>query len=301
MHLFVAASEMKPLTLILTTVRDEPRFDWFLDSLFRQTIPPNDIQVIIVDLFASKRHIESGWIHHVEPKPNVWQGSQRLTKEDWWAKSNALNTGLAMAQGEWIACCDDRCVLAPTWLEAVRDAMEGQYAVTGAYEKWDNLNVRDGVVVGGSKMTGMDQRLGNSQEIRKCPGNHFFGCSNALPLDWALEINGWDESCDGMAYEDTAFGMMLANNNRPIYYDPRMRVIQDRTPELSGPVMKREDKGISPHDKSHAWVRRSEKATRATHDINLMELRELYRNGKPWPDAPKDWVDWYDGQNIKDM
>lgn len=292
---------MKSLTIILTTARKEPKFDWFLDSLMRQTIPPNDVYVVIVDLFAEGRRIEADWIRHVEPKPNIWQGKHRLTKENWWAKSNALNTGLAMASTDWIACVDDRSVLEPRWLEAVRDAMKGDYVVAGAYEKWSGLKVEHGAVRGGENCIGTDPRANSSMETHRCPGNHFFGCSNALPRLWAMEINGWDESCDGMAYEDTAFGLMLANNNRPIFYDQRMKVIQDRTPGESGPDMRREDKGRSPNDKSHAWVERTKRAMAATHDVSLPYLRELYANCRPWPDAPKEWHDWYDGQSIRDM
>ena len=79
-----------------------------------------------------------------------------------------------------------------------------------------------------------------------------FGCTFALPLEWALQMNGFEEGCDGLSMEDVIFGLMLKNNGFRIDYDPQMRMIEDRTEgEISAGhgvgrrFEARQDKGVS--------------------------------------------------------
>src|SRR5512138_129803 len=111
------------LTIGLITSRTRPMLKWFFDSLRPQIKPEDNIRVIVVDLFADdpKRRTavanSAGSIPftHVEPKPNYYQGKHRLTKDQWWAASSARNTVFALCRTDWVACCDDRCVLLPNW------------------------------------------------------------------------------------------------------------------------------------------------------------------------------------------
>jgi glycosyltransferase involved in cell wall biosynthesis len=56
----------------------------------------------------------------VPPKPTIWQGQHRVTKVNWWATSNARNTGIVLADHDYIVFCDDRSRLGPRWIDAVR-------------------------------------------------------------------------------------------------------------------------------------------------------------------------------------
>jgi len=88
----------KSLQISYVTARDEPRIDWFLESLKRQLIPGDLVDVVIVDLFQSTRVLtvpEGLFVRHIEPKPTIWQGKHRITKDNWWAKSNAPITSRA--------------------------------------------------------------------------------------------------------------------------------------------------------------------------------------------------------------
>ena len=295
---------MKPLTIIQITARDEPEIGWFLDSLIPQINGP--VRVIVVSTKAT--HAKTNLFKIISPKPNVWQGACRLTREDWWGISNARNTGLCLCKTEWIAFLDDRCVVAPAWISAVEDAMKGNYVLCGPYQKRTGMTVENGVIKHAGIITGEDSRLAYIRQHWKalsnpypCGGEWTFGATLALPTEWALAVNGFEELCDGLGSEDTLFGTMLANNGYPIKYDTRFGVVEDRTPERSGPVMRRTDKGVSPNDKSHKILEVWKGAKRTKHQWDLRQVRADVLAGKPFPIPTGPETDWYDGQPLSEM
>lgn len=295
---------MKSLTIAYITAREKPRFDWTFAGIVEQCGQKSLPEIIVVNTCDIAPQLE--WdklvfspMKEVRPKPTPWQGECRQTKSDYFAVANARNTAFALCRTEWVAFLDDRCVLMPGWLDAIKRAMEGEYAVCGAYEKRHGMVVENGQIVEPGMVTGRDHR--ERHGYGPCNGGWWFGCTNALPLEWALQVNGYDESCDGMGYEDTPFGMMLQNSGYPIRYDPAMKVIQDRTPELSGPTMLRVDKGVSPNDKSHAMVARLKGRKESTNPYSLRDLRERMLAGGSWPHPEPNQTDWYDGQLLSEM
>lgn len=306
---------MKSLTIVYITSREQPEWDWFLFSLRPQLNKGDKIRIIFVtsqlDVMDKDERIQVMGISPsyadvlctvARPKPTIWQGAHRLTKEDWWAASNARNTGICLCETEWISFLDDRCVLLPGWLDAIRRAMSHGYAVCGTYEKRTAMTVENGLIKNSGIIIGEDKGRDNSQApLVKAAGEWWFGCTNALPLDWALQINGYDETCDGLSMEDVIFGLMLQNNGFPIYLDKRMKMIEDRTPEAIGKAMRREDKGISPNDKSHALLAMLRQSKRAMHQWDLRSLRDERLSGNPWPIPVGPERDWYDGQLISEF
>jgi hypothetical protein len=298
------------LTLAFITAREKPMLNWFFDSLGPQ-LKGEGVKIIVVDRLAPYpfETVEHPLPHRrVQVKPNIWQGPSRITKQEWWAASAARNTSICLCETEWIACVDDRCVLSPTWLEAVKAAMAGNYAVLGAYEKRINMVVNDGVIVtdggGGSILSGEDHRLKQHSKLEpvRCPGQWLYGCNFALPLEWALTVNGFEEMLDGQGAEDTMFGIMLQNNGYPLKFDPRMKMTEDRTPSELGTGMRREDKGVSPNDKSHAALARFGRLKRTEHPWDLREIRKTMLAGGQWPSVeafPKN--DWWDGTPISEF
>lgn len=307
------------LTCAYITSRLDCHIEWFFDSLRRQLKAGDKISVIVVDFYAELAGRKETFrtlakelpLVHVEPKPTIWQGKHRITSEDWWAMSNATNTAFCLCRDRWIACLDDRSVLLPGWLLAVRRAIRAGYGVCGSYEKVHNLIVENGEVKNYTEPrdttgnpTGKDSRLPNLlhtqlNDALVCPGEWFFGCSFALPMEWIFAVNGTDETCDGISMQDCIFGLQLKNNGFPLCFDPRMKIIEDRTPDQLGRVMRREDKGVSPNDKSHAMLAmlRDEKRTRHDWDLKSISLKLL--EGEPWPiPEAKKYVDWYDGEEI---
>lgn len=304
------------LTVAYVTARQEPNFQWFFDSLHNQVDEGKDkLKIIIVDFLAAKRNKDAyetyGMpVQWVEPKPTIWQGKHRITKEDWWAMSNARNTAFCLCETEWIAFLDDRCVLLPSWLEAVEKAMRENYIVVGSYEKRSKMVVERGFIKGFEKLIGQDQRVKQApQGMKNCQHNWFFGCTFALPLDVALAINGFEEGCDGLSMEDSIFGLNLRNAGYNITFDPNMRMIEDRTEgetasgHSMGGVMKRTDKGVSPKDKSHAALKRfgTRKRTEFTPDLTFIRQHpELLSIPEPCPEGYVA-TDWYDNQPITEM
>jgi GT2 family glycosyltransferase len=318
------------ITISYITSRPEPRFDWFFDSLNAQLKPEDDIEIVIID-FQDQRLKEGDTNHRKKypfapsppsnirrpeltwtaPKPTVWQGLHRLPADNWWAAANARNTALCLARGDWWACVDDRCVLQPGWMDALRDAVKGNYAVIGPYQKRTGVTVENGVIKHGGIVTGEDNRLdyvSNHLKMHQhlgnpysAPGEWFYGCSFALPVEWALKVNGFDETCDSSSGEDYIFGLMLQNNGFELRFDTRMMVVEDRTPEFIGPPMYRKDKGKSPNDKSHALLAKLGGQKRAQHPWDIRAIRTNMLKGGAWPKADWPVTDWYDRQPVKDF
>ena len=305
-----------PLAVCYITSRQEPRIEWFFDSLRNENT--NVTQIIVVDLFADQygrkeyfRKLAGREIDHVLPKPSVWQGVHRLTKDHWWAASNARNTALCLARTDYVAYVDDRCVLMPGYLTHIKESIMRGRAIFGSYQKRIGMKVENGVIV----KDGISEGIVDGSDTREayltqnqipapfeCPGAWSFGCNLAFPLEWALEINGWDETCDGAGFEDPFFGIMLQNSGKKaLFYEPRMKVIQDRTSKECYPVIKKTDKGISPNDKSHAMLDRLKAKKRATHSWDLRAIRESVLRGEPFPIPTGPTHDWYDGQPLAEM
>lgn len=313
------------------TARKEPRFDWFFHSLRGQLKHSDDLEIIIIDFFAQpcdgwtkddveerrkKIDAESNGINNFiplywgPPKPTVWQGPNRLPKENWWAASNARNSVLCEVRGEWWAQLDDRCVLQPHWMKAVRAAMAGNYAACGPYEKRTGVTVEHGYIKNGGIVTGQDSRweyvyknyLPKGMKTPfSCPGEWWYSCSTVLPTEWALRVNGYDETCDSSGGEDSIFGLMLQNNGYPIYYDSRLAIVEDRSDDAMAEPMVRRDKGQSPNDKSHALLAKLRGQRRAQHPWDVRQMRADHQRGGPWPTSIWPAIDWYDGQPVKEM
>lgn len=308
------------------TSRKHCEFKWFLDSLHRQVKPGDALEVIVVDFYAqpcddwTTEDVKRRWdevqeannkrfhMIYLPCKPTVWQGPSRTTKHNWWAASNSRNSAICMASGDFFACVDDRLVLGENWLEGVRAAEKGKYVAVGAYEKRTGITVENGVIKHAGIVTGEDNRLQYVKQHYRhlknpysCPGEWFYSASFALPMEWELKANGFDETCDSSGGEDSIHGLMLQNNAFPIFYDTRMMVIEDRTPEFLGETMIRKDKGVSPNDKSHALLARLRGHKRSQHPWDIRTIRTNVQRGMPWPEANWPTLDFYDGEQVKDF
>lgn len=300
------------LTIVYTTSRREPKIEWFFDSLAKQIYSHEEeaIKVIVVDSFAdpgrhewmAQRLTESSAtfsIKHVAPKPTIWQGPHRITREDWWAKSNALNTGIALCKTEWIAFCDDRCILGPHWLQSIRHAMDDEYAVCGSYEKRSDMKVEDGAITDYGTLIGEDVRQPKGFPV---PTKDWYGGSGALPLEWCLAVNGFSEDlCDSLGLEDAMFGVTLHNSGYPICYDSRMMLLEDRTQGQIDGALKRTDKGISPNDKSHEIVARLHHSTTSMNSYDIRDVRNRVLASEPFPPPSASHTDWFDGQPVSEF
>lgn len=304
---------MNRLTIAYITSRLEPKIEWFFDSLERQ-LRGRVIETIVIDFHHAERGTTlpklpmwSSTIHS-SPKPTIWQGAHRVTTSDWWANSNARNTAFCLCQTGWIAFVDDRSFLLDGYLDAIERAMKEPHVICGSYEKRVGLEIVGGEIANPGTVTGVDSRREHSPAGRAgIGGGWLFGANFALPLEWALEVNGFEEAMDGLSMEDSIFGMMLHNQRRPMVYDPKMAILEDRTigetqssHGIDG-VMKRADKGQSPSDKSHAALKRfgTRHATDPLWTPNLRAIRAELAVGRGFPvPPPAIYRDWFDDQVI---
>ena len=303
------------LSIAYITGRAEPHVGWMLESLEPQIRAGDQIELLVIDLHerAALDLVEPELVqrlHAVDikisaPKPNIWQGPHRVTSCDWWAKSSAINTAIVLATHDYLAAVDDRCRLGPLWLDEVRKGERARASVLcGSYDRHeDGRTVPDG------------RRASSPRGTIGCGGGWLYGCTWALPLAWALAVNGFEEGTDGMGGEDYIFGLNLQHAGYRLDFVPALFVElersarhSDRGPDgrvlpFQGPTPRRTDKGISPRDKSHAALDRFGKRNRTEFTPHLTELRALRARGYPWPrpDPQADHRDWYDGQPIRDM
>ncbi len=282
-------------TLVVTTARAEPRLDWLIDGLEAQATPSDEVELIVVD--TRGRPAEAiGYrpiapiIRLIEtcPKPTPWQGSQRVTTRDFWAASNARNTGIVLASQDYIVFLDDRCRLGTAWLARVRQGVARPDSVlAGAYDQIDDPPI-------------WDHRIRVAPRGRRnCQGGWLYGGNFALPLAWLLEVNGLEEGMDGLAGEDCVLGRMLKNRGRRIDFSTEMYLQKERPAGTHHGLTGR--RTIDDTTRAQAALARFGRRTRTEFTPDLTELRANLARGERFPDVDPDapHLDWYDGQPIR--
>lgn len=306
------------LTIAYFTSRIEPRLYWFKDSLDRETRGNYDgIKVIVVDFWATSRdeifrsQLPPGAIH-VPPKPCVWQGPHRLTKEDYFAASNARNTAICLAPDGYIAFVDDLSVLLPGWLAAVRRAIAGGYIALGAYKKMRNLVVRNGDVESYEEFAGgVDSRWNKGDDMKPVSvgGAWMFGCSLAAPVEAFLQIEGFSELADSIGGEDYSAGMMLERIGHKMYYDRSLLTYESEEDHAQLPVFRREDPcrgdpNAKPRDDmSHAMLKVLSGFSHPGYwePGGIRALRKSILAGGEFPIPRHPEHRWFDGVPLRDL
>ena len=240
--------------------------------------------------------------------PSVWQGKHRLTKKDYFAASNARNTALCLAPDGWIAYVDDLSVLMPGWLFCVRQAIEKNYIVLGAYKKVLNLEVdSDGNATYTDFPAGVDSRWnsGHPDKPVHAAGSWMFGCSLAAPVEAFLRINGWDTDCDSLGSEDYIAGIMLEKAGYRFMYDRRMLTLESEERHHDGSSFARFDKGVSPNDKSHALLKMVMNGRKVAPNYfgegGISAVRNKVLKGEQFPIIQCPMHDWFDCQPLSEL
>jgi len=297
------------ISICYFTNRTEPHIEWFLDSLQRQ-LNGDSVELIIVDFLKLLRPFPFCFrgdvdvdIIHVVPKPSIWQGPHRLTKEDWFDASGARNTAVCLAKGSHIVFVDDLSVLLPGWMDCVRQSIRENYIVFGAYKKMKNLVVENGVVKSFTEHA-PDSRLRSATgDQTSCGGSWLYGCSLCLPVEAALSVNGFPEDlCGGLGFEDSLFGIALGNTGKYSFrYDRRMMTYESEEDHFVDKPFRKTDKGVSPKDKSHSALSIANQSKWFPNQFNLREMRDAVQRGEPFPIPQNPQHDWFDGQLISEM
>jgi len=299
------------LNIAYITSREEPRLSWFLDSLRLQYGGDfAGLNVIVVDAHCGTRFSLNGdydCVTITRPKPTVWQGPHRLTKGEYWAKCNAANTALCLAEDGWISFVDDLSVLDSNWLERVRCATARPMTCTlGSFKKVKNLTVEGGRILHLDEFAeGIDSRwnAGADNGPVPCGGDWMYGHVTA-PVEAFLTVNGYPEAlCDSLGFEDVLTGMAIQKAGYVFRYDRRMLIYEsEELHHTDVKRFKRFDKGVSPNDKSHAALARVQAGDLSIwNHYDLRSLRERILRGEPFPPPSGPTTDWYDGQPLSEL
>lgn len=318
---------MSAATFVYSTSRKNCHFEWWADSLKRELGGSfGDHQIIVVD-FWSQPMPQDEWkvsdalaraqyftkrcdaknLRITPPKPTVWQGQFRLTKDNWFAACNARNTAFLLCENEYIVFSDDLSVIIPGWWKAILQTAGPKTIVCGAYQKVKELQVEKGEVI--SYDTFDEGWDGREIVVKKggpseCKGNWMFGCSFAMPLEAALVVNGYDENCGSLSFEDVIFGVRLENAGYRFIYDTRMKTLESEELHHFGPAMLRKDKGERPNDKSHAILAHAQASKYAPNyfgEGGLRARRLEVLAGAPLPHILLPEHDWFDGQPVREF
>jgi hypothetical protein len=260
-------------------------------------------------------------IKHYPPKPNVWNGVHRLTKEEWWAMSSALNTAICLCETEFIAFVDDISVLCSGWLDAAMEAMAGGYIACGSYKKVKDLVVENGDIKSFTGFdAGVDHRLALvRQDVETCTPGWLFGCSCLFPLEDLLEVGGFPEFADSLGSQDYLIGIALANRGKQLKYCRKMMTLESE--ELHhytvgsdhswnngvrvSASLRRENKGEigTANDKSWAALKLAQgsKFFPNYYEGGIRALRDHVQRGNPFPIMQHPDRDWFDGQLLSEM
>ncbi len=310
------------ISLIYVTARKEPCFHWWAQSLHRETRGDyTGLQVVVIDFYAEAHRDGEGWTAkeaeqrrrdfaylcpcpnfiHSSPIWNPWQGPHRTTKDNWFAKADYLNAALCLAQGPFLASCDDLSVLSPGWLAAVINASEWAGITCGAYRKVKSLVVEDGEIKSFvDDPNGHDWRwaAGSDAGPVPCIGYRMYGCSFAGP------IARFPQMTHGLGYEDSHTGAMLERNGVSFRYDRRMLTLESQEHHFIGKQMRREDPGVSPKDKSHAFVERA-MGLRSWPNYfgegGIAAVRAKVQAGEPLPIISEPALEWFTGTPLRDL
>jgi hypothetical protein len=298
--------EAMKLTVASITARKSPRYEWLVAGLAAQVQPSDEIELVIVDFYGrgydelvTVERSMVPWLKNARvaaPKPTIYQGQHRVTSRDLCAMSNARNTAICLAQYDYIAFLDDGCLLGPDWLATVREGESARASVlVGPYDMHEE---------GGRISIDSRSQICHQDKI-DCGGGWLYTGNVSMPLEWVLEVNGFEEGCDSMGYEDCLMGIMLANRGRRVDFVKSMQIQQDRRRiiEAGRHPFPRIYKGESPNDKSHAMWGRFGGRTRTEFTPDLTQLRVTLQNGGsfPIPDPSADYRDWYDGAPLRDL
>jgi hypothetical protein len=122
-----------------------------------------------------------------------------------------------------------------------------------------------------------------------------------------LKINGFDEDCDSMGFEDVICGIMLQRNGNAMMYCPRMRTLESEELHFVEKPFARIIKKLVPEstypDASHAildWVLKGRRVMAPNYQ-NMRELRQHVLGGGEFPILQIPEHDWRDKQPIREM
>lgn len=289
------------ISFVYTTCRKNPKFEWFVDSLYNQAVEESfdlsKIELILVDFELqydeSRREMMSQIVNnrikftHVEPMPSPWQGKHRLSSRDCFSASLARNTGVCYVSNNYVFFIDDLSVLEPGSFKHMVEYATNRIVVAFGYKKVWDLQVENGVITNKREHEGgIDYRLRQGDSFRQIGGSQLYGYSGS-PLSVLLSVNGYDEICNSVAGEDYHYGMRIDKLGIPIFYTSKVLFYESEDLADQGNVFLRRDPLLSEQQYSDLMKRYNivkRWTVGARTDVSHLILDMLTRN-KSWSEG----------------
>ncbi len=235
------------MSVVYATHREEPQFDWFADGLARQLDDEDDVEVVLVDGLPSPRRsarfeaivAERFAFKYAGAKPTAFNGPHQRTSRPLFAAASVRNTGVVHASRPYLVFVDDCSVPMPGWWGQVREAARHQYVIAGAYQKHMNVQVFDGLLESSTvEPSGIDSRwtLGDDRRVVEITGGQLYGASLGVAREVMLEVNGFDELCNGIGGEDYNLGIRLGMAGHRVFYSRGMTTIESEDHAVRYPL-----------------------------------------------------------------
>ncbi len=180
--------------------------------------------------FQEVEEIVAGRFYYqlIAPKPSRWRGPHRLTNNDYWDKANASNTGICVAENEYLAFIDDSTIVDRNWFVTLLQAMQMGVPMAGGYKylKPGAKIDENGQILHG-EVDSDDYRLRKYSYAQPCtePGE-MFGGNMGLPAELAYRCEGYDEIMSGSGgLEDSEFSVRV-NRLSPVFFYPQSIIYQ---------------------------------------------------------------------------
>lgn len=243
---------MKKISCIYGTARpsdamigrkDECHIKQYLDSLAKQTMSPDNFEVMIADCYYDKRpeqdHIKDNTYRGVKYPFTIyhWHVKSPWLKRGIWAGNAPLNQGIMLSNAELICMFGDCCEPIPEYLDLMwKWYLKGFWAMALVVYKKDNqLLLKDSLKkLPGNYMVGMKELIEmkwdehpvirdsrwifveqNDDGVFVPQGFHSGQCYHgyaSMSLEALLKINGYDENLDGArAVTDCDAGIRAVN------------------------------------------------------------------------------------------
>jgi len=306
---------MVKVTVTLCTKRKDPKFEYALESLKKQTF--RNFEYIIIDGYYNERKNEvlklikdmnvSFPVLYIGDKPSRWKGLRP-------AISNARNTALIFAslESKYIVNHDDCTKMGRDWIEKHLGWLEQGYIVAGSWKGYE-FKIEDKTEIEGCY--GPEYRTKIIKEPQVVGAGWFYGQNVSYSLEHALDVNGFDEQLDGeVGQDDINFAIRLERKGIRTLYDPtNMTEVFMRTHGyeiMIPPVNIKLKDGIDHFSNEYITEKLLGDTGRVLpygNPFNLRELRELIK-GKSIEEAYKilekhvdpDLYDWRDGKLISE-
>ncbi len=248
--------------------KDECHIKLFLDCLAKQTMGPDDFEVMIADCYYNKRpeqdHIKDNTYRGVKYPFTIyhWQVKSPWLKRGLWTYQASLNQGIMLSDAEMICIFGDCCEPIPEYLERMWVWHKKGYFAMGLviYKINNKLALKNQVAEGNfikhnrdwdSDPVIRDSRWPfvekESDGIYIPIGFHsaqsFHGYAS-VPLEAILKINGFDENMDGtrgLHDIDTGIRLMHAGYIEKVVLDKNIWIFENRHEDVPKSVLFNED------------------------------------------------------------